>query len=71
MYDIRSGYLQDAAIYFALYTRKDDEVFPMPSLVERAFSTDPYYGKENEWSAIVTSLSPDSLLLSARTNTEY
>lgn len=28
MYDIRSGYLQDAAIHSALYTRKDDEVLP-------------------------------------------
>lgn len=31
MYDIRSGYLQDAAIHSVLYTRKDDEVAPVPS----------------------------------------
>lgn len=37
MYDIRSGYLQDAAIHSALYTRKDDEVVPMPLVVERTF----------------------------------
>lgn len=35
MYDIRSGYLQDAAIHSALYTRKDDEVVPVPPLVVR------------------------------------
>jgi hypothetical protein len=31
MYDIRSGYLQDAAIHSALYTHKDDEVVPGPA----------------------------------------
>lgn len=31
MYDIRSGYLQDAAIHSALYTHKDDEVVPSPA----------------------------------------
>lgn len=41
MYDIRSGYLQDAAIYSALYTRKDDEVVPVSPSMAVGYNLQP------------------------------